>query len=208
MLLTVGNLKGGAGKTTTAVYLAAGLARHGRTLLVDADPQASAFRWSEHAGESLGVSVIPWPTRDLARRVRDVAGDYAHVVIDTGPRNDAVLRQALLATGRLLIPVGPSAMEWQQLRGTLDAAAEIDGIVPVELQVLLARVRAGTRSAAAAREILAGELALPVLDTAVHLREHYATAHGTPAFPLGEYDSVLAELAGVDLVEDELRRRS
>lgn len=208
MLLTVGNLKGGCGKTTSAVYLAAGLARYGRTLLVDADPQASAFRWSEYAGPDFPVSVFPWPTRDLAARVRAVASDYQHVIIDAGPQHDAILRQALLATGRLLIPVGPSAMEWQRLRTTLDAAEEIDGIVSVELQVLLARVRSGTRSATAARQILAGELGLPVLETAVHLREQYATAWGTPVRELGEYELVLAELAGADLVEDALRRQA
>ena len=39
MKITVANVKGGVGKTTTAMFLAAGLARHGRTLLVDAERQ-------------------------------------------------------------------------------------------------------------------------------------------------------------------------
>jgi len=46
MRLAITNLKGGTGKTTTAVHLAAGLGRHGRTLLVDADPQGSATEWT------------------------------------------------------------------------------------------------------------------------------------------------------------------
>lgn len=44
MRVTVLNLKGGT--TTTAVYLAGGPARNGRTLLIDADPQRSALSWA------------------------------------------------------------------------------------------------------------------------------------------------------------------
>jgi chromosome partitioning protein len=44
--IAVANAKGGAGKTTVAVHLAAGLARAGqRTLLVDLDSQANATGW-------------------------------------------------------------------------------------------------------------------------------------------------------------------
>jgi cellulose biosynthesis protein BcsQ len=51
MRMALVNQKGGVGKSTSAVYLAAGLARHGRTLLVDADPQQTVLTWSELAGD-------------------------------------------------------------------------------------------------------------------------------------------------------------
>lgn len=204
MRVTVGNLKGGAGKTTTAVFLACGLARYGRTALVDADEQQSALRWSEAAGEGFTPAVFAWATRDLARRVGAIAGDYEHVVIDTAPAGGAVLRQALLATGRLVIPVAPSAIELQRLHATLELAEEVDAITPVDVSVLLAKVRTGTRSAGLARQLLA-DSKLPVLATAVPLREAYATAWGTVPL-LADYEHVLDELAGADLVEDALRR--
>lgn len=194
--LTVGNLKGGTAKTTTAMYVAAGLARAGRVLLVDADPQGSALDWSEHT-ERLPATVIPWPTRDLARRVADVAGDYDHIVIDTGPGNPAILRQALLATDELLVPVAPSPVELRRLAPTFELAAEVDAGAghPVLARVLLARVQARTRAAAAARTVLA-DLGLPVMTAEIPLRQRYALAWGSvPGIePGSDYDQVLADL--------------
>lgn len=195
--ITVGNLKGGVAKSTTAIYLACGLAAAGgRVLLVDADgTNASALDWSSNAEEwPATVVVVPWPVDDLARRVQAVAGDYEHVVIDTGPEQSALLRQALMVTDELVVPVSPSPMELRKLGHTFGAAAEVDAVSPVTARVLLAKVRTGTRSAIEAREFL-NHLGLPVMDAQVHLREAYALAWGTCPADLGEYDDVLAELS-------------
>lgn len=192
--LTVGNLKGGVAKTTTAVHLACGLAASGRTLLVDADPQAaSALDWSTVAGEAWPVTVIPWAGADLARRVKDIAGDYAHVVIDTGGESDEILGQALLVTDELVVPVAPSLIELRRLPATFQLASKVDVISPVTARVLLCKVRAGTRSGIEARELLES-LDLPVMAAQIGLREQYSAAFGTVPADLGEYADVLAEL--------------
>jgi chromosome partitioning protein len=202
--LAVANLKGGSGKTTSAVYLALGLAERGRTLLVDTDPYGSALAWSEQAGEAgeFPPTVIHWPTRDLARRVGQVAGDYAHVVIDTPPNQDALVRQALLCADVLLVPLAPTLLEVARLGPTFDAAAEVEALHPVTIRVLLVRVRGGTRSARDARLALEAPppegLGLPTMQAEVHLRESYATAYGQTPADLAEYAAVLAELLDVD----------
>jgi cellulose biosynthesis protein BcsQ len=62
------NLKGGVGKTTSAVNIATLIAARGESvLLVDADPQGSALQWSETV--DLSFPVVSLPVKDLHRRV-------------------------------------------------------------------------------------------------------------------------------------------
>lgn len=200
MRITVGNLKGGVAKSTTAVYLALGLARTGRVLLVDADgTNASVLDWSSSCQEwPEQIVVVPWAVEDLARRVQAVEGDYDHVVIDTGPEQAAILRQALLVTDELIVPVSPSPMELRKLAQTWQAAAEVDAISPVTARVLLAKVRSGTRSSVEARRYLEDDLELPVMGADISLRESYAMAWGTAPADLDQYEGVLAELLDGD----------
>lgn len=190
--LTIGNLKGGVGKSTTAVFLACALAKTGeRTLLVDADPQASVMTWSEQA--ELPVTVIAWPTRDLAKRVRGVLDAFTHIVIDTGPQNEAILRQALSITDQLIVPISPTLMDANRIGPTFDLVDEVIAMRPIDARVLLTKVRSGTKAAREAREGLVAQ-GLPLMTAEVHLWELYATAVDDVPEDLGEYEAVLAEL--------------
>lgn len=97
MRLAVTNLKGGTGKTTTAVHLAAGLSRRAPTLLIDADPQGSATEWALLIGAECPFEFLTDAEPDLHRRLPDMARSYEHVVIDTPPGHDSVVRSAILA---------------------------------------------------------------------------------------------------------------
>lgn len=61
-IFAVVNTKGGVGKTTTAVHLATMLARQGKTLLIDGDPQASAASWAAWRRENEGYTPSPTTT--------------------------------------------------------------------------------------------------------------------------------------------------
>lgn len=198
--VTFGNLKGGVAKSTSSVYTALGLAADGgRVLLVDADAtNRTCLKWSTMAASwPAAVTVVSWEVADLARRVQAVQGDYDHIVIDTGPQRPAILRQALMVTEDLIVPVAPSPVELEQLPDTFELAAEVDAVSPTFTQVMLAKVKLGTRSRIEARDWLAAH-GLPVMDTEIRNLEQYPLAYGTVPADLGEYRDALNELAATE----------
>jgi chromosome partitioning protein len=189
MRLAIVNLKGGTGKTTSAAALAWTLNTRGRTLLVDADPQGSALAWSEEA--SFPFPTIGLPVRDVHTRLIQLGTDYEHIVIDTPPGSQPIVRSSILAADAVLIPVAPSGVELRQIGPTFELLAELEPHTPL-LRVLLTQVHPRTVASRAARDLLTG-IDVPLLAAEVPHRQGYRTAFGGPV-PLTHYESVLAEL--------------
>lgn len=109
MIIGVLNQKGGVGKTTLAVNIAAALARTGkRVLLIDADPQGSALDWAAaREGDPL-FAVVGLPKPSIHKELALVGEGYDVVVIDGPPRVTDLARSAIMASDVVLIPVQPS----------------------------------------------------------------------------------------------------
>lgn len=194
MRLAITNLKGGTGKTTTAVHLAAGLGRRAPTLLIDADPQGSATEWALLIGDECPFAFLTDGEPDLHRRLPVLARDFEHVVIDTPPGHDSVVRGALLSATDVLIPLAPSLMDINRLRPTIELMAAIEHLNSPSIRVLLTKVRSNTRTARLAREMLVEQLGVPVVSAEIPLMEAYVTGFGLTPPEGHRYGLVLEEL--------------
>ncbi len=125
MIIAVINQKGGAGKTTIALNLAAAMAETGgRVLVIDADPQQTAQDWAAVRETPPPFQVIGLAKPVLHRDLPKIAADYDHVVIDGAPRNYEVARSAILSADFVLIPVQPSGADFWASRETVKLVQE------------------------------------------------------------------------------------
>jgi chromosome partitioning protein len=196
--LALANLKPGTGKTTSAVWLAHVFAQAGnRVLLVDADPAGSALEWSDLAAMDPHLSlqwaafpfrIVALPSRELHRRVPEIAGADDVVIIDAPQLEDhaGIARSAMRYVDEVLIPCAPTPIEINRTTPVRDEISEIDAVRdrPARSAVLLNRCVTRAHSTTNAREALEG-LGYDVLGTAVPRLEVYAQSFGMPVKDAG-----------------------
>ncbi len=132
LVIAVGNLKGGTGKSTVAVNLACALASTGRaTVVIDADPQLTTTQWMRRP-------VLPaklyetMPLRDLEQapawmdEIHEIGAEQEFVVIDLPSVLGATLGAALLVADMVLIPAAASGLDLSATTRTLHRIAKAE----------------------------------------------------------------------------------
>jgi chromosome partitioning protein len=123
MIITIGNSKGGVGKSTIACNLAVAASyENKRVLLVDADPQASSLNFrSIRETDDIKATAITTPT--LHKDLKEF-NSFDLIIIDSGGRDSVIFRSAILACDALIIPVLPSVYDIWATADTLKIVEE------------------------------------------------------------------------------------
>lgn len=204
-VLAVINQKGGAGKTTLAMNLAAGLARRGPTVVVDLDPQGSALQWAGAGAQPYPATVKALSGRWDGAALRQTYKAYQHIVLDCPPSLDShASNQALRSAEVALIPVLPSPVDlWASLRLPQEIDAARTQNPGLRAYLVLNQIEQRSALSAAMQDALS-EFGLPVLKAAIRRRAVYRSAalEGLSVYQMGvrgqgaaaEIDAILQEV--------------
>lgn len=174
MIVTVASFKGGVGKTTTAVHLAAFFQGYAETLLIDADPNRSALGWASR-GELPFEVVDEWQAGEQLR-------PYGHVVIDTQARPTAGdLANLVSSCDLLVLPTTPDILALDALVLTVDYLRSIESR---QYRILLTAIPPKPSRAGKEVRALLKEANLPVFEHGIRRYSAFqkAALKGIPVY--------------------------
>src|SRR6202034_1789677 len=179
MIIAIANSKGGVGKSTFAVHLAAWLHEQGhRVTLADCDTQQSSSEWIREAVPEIKTVCLGSPD-EILTELPSLNADTDYVIAD-GPGSQTEPSRALLLRADLaIVPCKASMLEIRALAKATEVlrqAQDIRGGVPTAIIVLSMigmhyRLTQDMKDAASA-------LHLPLASKAMILRQIYADAPG------------------------------
>lgn len=195
-IISLVSLKGGVGKTTSTIHLASVAAQEGyKVVVLDGDSEHSAVHWGQLA-ESLGkldFQILPCEERTVITQARELRDNGHTVFIDTPPNDRALLMKAAGIADHIIVPVAPTGIDLDRLRGTLQLLSDTSALSNRDMDVAILLVRFVARKALAkeAEELLKD---FPILSTKIRALKSYEESFGSSPAYLEEYKEVWKEV--------------
>ena len=162
-VIVIGGKKGGVGKSTLAVNIAALLANQGyKVSIMDCDTNRTCKTWIDYRneyrssleenGKPCNIPYIKPEIKDPSQNIRadliECAKDYDYIIIDTGGYENKAFKSAVVAADMIYIPFAPSDADMQQIVPTLSVIKSLEDNlkalegehINIDVRLLLARV--------------------------------------------------------------------
>ena len=144
MILTVGNTKGGVGKSTISINLAVEATKDGKkVLLIDADGQASSAGFFGER-QNKDIEILLKPSAQLHKEVQKLEKSFDLIIIDAGGRDSSVFRSAIAACQYLLMPIQSGQFEVWAVEDTVKVLREIQPLTNLHARFVFSRVKDNT----------------------------------------------------------------
>ena len=176
-IIAVSNIKGGAGKTTTAIHLGQWYEQQGKSVLVaDADPQGSSANWCRFLDLD---AVLNIDSGDLVDRLLDYREEFDRVIVDC-PGNAESIKDLMDVADGIIVPCPPGGLDLHATNQTLDLARRKRRVRQRDFPVLLFvnRARKGTLLSSDVADALRGQSEFSVAQAIIHERQAIANTSG------------------------------
>ena len=113
LIISFLNQKGGVGKSTLSINIAACFDLLGqKVLLIDADKQGTSSTWASLRDEN-GFQVVSMARENMARDAMKLAADFDFTIIDGPPQAETISRSCIVASDLVVVPIEPGgASRW------------------------------------------------------------------------------------------------
>jgi len=203
MIISLYSTKGGCGKSTLAVCLAAYWSQSKKTALLDTDPQASLAICRQ---EVLHVPVFEDTSKRIGKTIAALDAEYETVVIDTAGYRRNKSMEALVHSDFVLVPCKPSPFDLTEAMAALELLREIAGSkarknAPLRYAVVLTMAQRTAVSAQIRQEL--EQSGVPLMSAQIGQRVAFIETP-TAGFPAAGTVAALE----IELLAREIRRRA